>query len=331
MSAITIQDIAARLNISHVAVSNALRGTGRIGKETRKTVVKMAAEMGYRPNASAQAMRSGRLGGVALLLGTVPGRSTLAEMLMCGIHDALAEHNVHLIIARLPDEKLTSEGVVPKTLRETMVDGLLVNYTDHIPQEMKRLISESNFPVVWINVDHATDCVRPDDHGAGRDATSWLIEQGHKQIFYVDYSHSEQGMDEAHYSARDRRQGYLDAMEKASLGPRVILRPIGPGRIEQHIISWLSAKDRPTAVLAYGDKDAEATAFAARAVGLKVPEDLQVVGFSDGPITVAHRSFPTWQVPQEQVGWEACRMLMQKIEDPSLTCPAKAVPFVRTT
>ncbi|MEX1015847.1 MAG: LacI family DNA-binding transcriptional regulator [Phycisphaeraceae bacterium] len=327
--ATTIQDIAKELNISHVAVSNALRGTGRLGVDTRERVIATAKKMGYRPHAHARAIRSGRFGCVGLLLTTVAGRSTLTEGLVCGIHDALAEQNLHLIITRLPDDKLAREGVVPKTLREAMVDGFLVNYTDHIPTKMRQLIREYHLPVIWINVDDSHDCVHPDDHGAGRDLTAWLLEQGHKRIAYADYAHTSTELDEAHYSTHARQAGYEQAMADAGLKPRVIRpdRLLPEPQIESHVRSLLNQPDRPTAIITYGERGAAPAVFVARLLGLAVPDDLAVASFADGPMRFGGVHLPTWLVPQDEVGHEASRMLMHKINQRDKSLPTKTVPF----
>jgi len=132
--ATTLKVIAEAAGVSIPVVSQVLNSKGqRFRPETRRRVRQAAERLGYRPNNSARAMATGRLGCAALVLSTQGYRSTLPAELLRGIDEELARHNMHLTIARLPDEKLTREGYVPKILREWLSDGLLINYTSDIP------------------------------------------------------------------------------------------------------------------------------------------------------------------------------------------------------
>jgi DNA-binding LacI/PurR family transcriptional regulator len=105
-------------------------------------------------------MRTGSFGCVALLLSTRQFHSALPIGLMEGIHDGLAERNLHLTFARVPDEKLTDEQEVPKFLREWMADGMIVNYTHDFPVRLLTLINEHEMPSIWTNAKLDADCVR---------------------------------------------------------------------------------------------------------------------------------------------------------------------------
>jgi LacI family transcriptional regulator len=325
---VTLSDIARQVGASKMTVSQALRGTGRVGSQTRQRILSAAQQLGYRPNAAAHAISTGRFGCVALLLSTRGhGRSTLPEHLLGGIDGALSEHDLHLTIARLPDDKLTSEGVVPKILRQWMADGLLVNYNDKIPQRMMELIDGYNLPAVWLNAKRPYDCVHPDDFGAGRMLVEHLLKLGHRNILYVDLSHPASVMDEVHYSARDRLAGCRTAMEAAGLPLHICQRPQYVDREERQAIArhLLTQPDRPTAVIGYSD--VSYVAMAAAELGIRMPQDLQLAAFADSEAHVGGVAVLTAVVPQAEMGRAAVETLIQKIADPSTRHPCRAIPY----
>src|SRR6185295_16580276 len=184
---VTIKEIAERSGLSVPTVSQVLNNKGhRYRSETCKRVLKAVRELGYRPNSSARAIRMGRFNCVALLLSTERHKSFLPNELLRGIHDGVAEHDYHMSLTVLPDDKLTSQGFVPKILRQWMADGLLINYHVDVPQRMIELIHEHGIPSVWINTKQKSDCAFPDDLGASREATEKLLALGHRRIFYAD-------------------------------------------------------------------------------------------------------------------------------------------------
>jgi DNA-binding LacI/PurR family transcriptional regulator len=334
----TLQDIADHLQVSRMTVSKALRGVGTLRPETRQRVLETAQAMGYRLNSSARAMRSKRTGAVALIMSSMAdGRSRLASEMLHGINLALAERNMHLVMAELPDALLTSRAQLPAVVRDWAVDGFLLNYTHKIPQGLAELIDLHAIPTVWMNTDQPNDCVRPDDRGGAAEATRRLIALGHRRIAYACWDISE------HYSRPARLAGYRQAMRDAGLDASELPSAvnIGPGeattRVEhlrleaQHraaqIERALRASDRPTALLCYGRSEALAAAQVAARVGLRVPEDLSILGIDVRPIESGLQFISTALIPTTAVGSRAVQMLMDKIADPALALPPAELPF----
>jgi LacI family transcriptional regulator len=326
----TLKDIAEKAGVSDVTVSNVLRNRGRFGTDTRKRVLRAAEELAYRPHAGAKAIRSGRFGCVALLLSSNRAYSSLPGPLLDALHVALAERNLHLTLAQMPDERLTSQGAVPKILRELLSDGLLINYHYRIPRQMIDLIRQYRIPSVWMNAKMPADCVYPDDRRAGARAAEHLIGLGHRRIAYVDYSHGRSAMPTAHYSAADRADGYRDAMRQAGLAPRIIR---GGGLSVPYVerqadaAAWLRGNARPTAVLSYGANAIGPIALAAAKIGLDVPRDLSLMTFSDVPGHYLGGTTTTMLVPHGKLGRKAVQMLMRKIDHPEQRHPPRAVAF----
>jgi len=325
---VTIKEIAERTGLSWPTVSQVLSGKGqRYSAETRRKIVVAAREMDYRPNRFARAVRSGRFGCAALLLSNESGRSALPADLLRGIHDALAGRDMNLTLAVLPDEKLTHEGFVPNILREWMADGLLINYTDHIPHRMIELIREYQLPSVWLNCRLEADCVRPDDFEAGRAATRLLLDLGHRDIAYVDFVWGHEDIGEAHYSVRDRQAGYEQGMRDAGLKPRVVrqARGVRPPQRHRYLERLLRSPDRPSAIVRYATSP-ELWLLVERA-GLRVPEDLSMVSFANEVETVCGVPITTFCLPQRELGAAAVEMLTARIAKPRKALPPRALPF----
>ena len=143
-----MKQIAEHLGLSLPTVSQVLNNRGQLRPETRRRVLRAAVKLGYRPNTAAKAISTGRFNCIALLLGADPLSGYLNRDMIEGIHDALADRNMHLTITKLPDQKLTDDGYVPKMLRESMADGMLINYKANIPPGMVELIEEDRLPAI---------------------------------------------------------------------------------------------------------------------------------------------------------------------------------------
>jgi LacI family transcriptional regulator len=325
--AVTVRDIAREAGFSVSTVVSVLGNRGKFRDRTRDQVLSTAERLGYRPNAVAKAIATGRFGCVALVLGMEQQYSGLPFQLLASIHDELAERDLHLVLARLPDEKLTSEQVMPKLLREWLADAVLINYTDHIPAGLQAVVEEHEIPAIWLNTRRDKNCVHPDDFGAARDLTQAMIAQGHRRILYVDYSHAVEELAEKHYSARDRAEGYRTAMQAAGLEPDVVWRP---STTEFDVLdrtrASLTRSLRPTAVVAYGD-EISFVCVAALSIGLRVPENLSVATFGDRSVNFAGTKITTAIVPHRAMARAAVEALLWKLENGGQPVPAVSIPF----
>ncbi len=333
-STVTLDQVAKRANVSRMTISNVLNGyyqpTQKRAIERAERIRAIAREMGYMPNAAAKAIQAGKFGVASLLLSTKKRRSTLPENLLTGLHDALAEHQMRLEVARLPDESLVDEATMPQLLSQRSADGLLIDYTHSIPQSMMQIIREHHLPAVWINSKQDADCVRSDDLQAGYDATQHLLDAGHRRIGYVDYSHGPDFV-APHYSAHDRRRGYERAMRQAGLPSRVYMAETGPSvsgpQRVTHARKMLQAADRPTALVTYGRTEAAPVICAAGQLGLAVPEDLSLINIGEYPIGYLGPMLTTMILPQWEMGQQAVEMLIEKIENPDAALSPRVLPF----
>jgi DNA-binding LacI/PurR family transcriptional regulator len=266
-------------------------------------------------------MKTGRFGCVGLLTSTDPQRSNVQSEMQRGIHDELAAHDLHLMLVQAPDVSLTDETAVPRLLREWMVDGLLIGYNVFAPPQMAELITRHRIPSVWLNADQEFDCVRPDDENGIYQATRHLLQLGHRRIAYVSIARP------IHYSVAARERGYRKAMSEAGLLPLVHEEDLEISGREKHKIvrGWLSSPGRPTAMLFYGGESAVLTFYAAQQMGLRVPEDLSLISTGEVRLPCLYTSIDTLLIPFYEIGREAARQLLRKIEKPLEVLPARSL------
>ena len=329
--AVTMNTIAERVGVTRVAVSYALSGKPGVSDATRRKIQEVARQLCYMPNQSARSIATGRFGCAALVLSATSGdRSTIPQPLLRGLNHALAQRDMHLSIAQLSDEKLTSEGYVPKILREWMADGLLLNYNKQIPDEMVELMEKFHLPSIWLNVKDVADCVYPDDYEAAVTATRRLIEAGHRRITFVDFSGTPINR---HYSEVDRRGGYEQAMRDAGLTVQSIYQREATANqwtTERRVAAvkpLLESDDRPTAFVTYSAANAATIMWVAAGLGLSVPGDVSLITFGDSEGR-AGIMIDEMSLPHQQIADQAVAMLMRKIADPETPQPPEPVEFI---
>jgi LacI family transcriptional regulator len=324
---VTIWDIVEATGLSQPAVSQILNGKGRFRPETRDRVVAAAKRLGWRPNASARAMAAGRFNAVALVLSDRVTTSMMPNGLIEHLDDAAIRQGNHLIIARLPDERLTDAEQAPKLLSHMMVDGMLVNYNADIPPGFRDIVVGTGLPAVWINSQQPEDSVYTDERAGAAEATGRLLAAGHRRIAFVDYNRGP-GDILRHYSFAERRAGYREAMQAAGLAPRLIAADGGvypPHRLP-FTRAWMQAPDRPTAVLCYNHESIETIHVTATALGLELPRDLSLVTFADHRIMSVDLRVDHMLIDVAAVSATAVAMLGDRIGDRAHR-PNRAIPM----
>lgn len=326
--AVTLKDIADALGVSPMTVSYALRDYNRIPLTTRTRVRAAATEMGYRPNGSARAMRSGRANAIGLIQATNLRFSGISIWSLTAIQDELLARDLRLVMSQVPDMDLTDPERMPRILREWSVDGLIIFYADKTPPGLEEMLRTHHVPAVWVNAKFHRNAVYPDDAGSFERTTERLIGLGHRRIIYSSWSYAD------HYSRTDRRAGYAAAMAAAGLQPVFHEPAIGrehqfasPDRMAR-AKAILSAPDRPTAIVTYGGlDDVFPFVLTGLTMGFDFPRDLSIVGVHDGEMSGLGIDIATLALPTYDLGRNALHMLMRKVERKSGDVPSKAVPL----
>lgn len=326
----TIDDIATKAGVSKMTVSRVLNGASyqrpTFAKRAER-IRRIADQLGYRPNAYAKVVSTGRFNAITLLLSDDYTRSPLPSRMLYGIQSAAAERGLTVNLHLVTDQQLDDEQFVPPSLKEWHSDGILINYQKSLHRRLPELIERYRVPAVWLNMDAAHDCVRPDDLAAGRDATRRLLDLGHRRVWHVNYSFRKST---GHYSEAERRDGYTQAMTDAGLEPVTIDRCHSTlGDYYHSHDAWASVlgrQDRPTAFVCYGSVGLSILQHVAPRVGLRVPDDLSLVTFSSDSVFDA-LPIDTWVSPDDKVGRVAFEMLQQKIAHPDQALCRQTIPF----
>lgn len=310
---ITILDVAREAKVSKVTVSYVLNGLGksqRISDDTATRVLHAAQELGYRPNALARmlATRQTRILAVVFQRGHFfTSWSPFISEVMRGVSQAAVERGYDLML-HTREVSLSEE---PDVLADGRVDGALVLRDDGDPTLSG--LAEKGLPFVQFfsrsdGVDSPfVDC---DNYAGGRIATRHLLELGHRRIVMVKGSLRST-------SSNDRYGGYREALESAGIGvapERVISLSSATADFEP-LIRLLRSADRPTALFVWSDDVALECLRVAQDCGLRVPEDLSVVGFDS--LDICNRANPPLTSVRQEIvpmAIEATRMLVDLIE-----------------
>jgi LacI family transcriptional regulator len=333
VSAALFRKIASEVGVSAQTVQRVL--TQEL-KDTRPSIVKRSALIReiarrhrYRPNAAAQAIASGKFDDLTLIIGGTKvnsGFGWLSRELLEGATEAAQSVGMTLTIADVSDDKLTDSSFMPRVMSSWCTDGLLINYIVQRPAALDSVIAEHLLPAVFLNTKLPTNSVYPDDIGGAKLAVETLCRMGHRKIGYIGWRPDNKL---AHYSEKDRHDGYLQAMRDAGLSPRMALH--GVSDTPEQIFSLddprdvLTELDEPTAVIVLREIDAQRVAMHAARRGWRVPKDLSIVMFLNEP-RITGPTYAGVQVAHMKVGELGVDMVRNRIAQKGESMPSVMVP-----
>jgi DNA-binding LacI/PurR family transcriptional regulator len=305
----TIRDVARHAGVSVATVSRVLNDIPVVRTEMRERVRAAIGDLGYRPSSTARSLSLGH----AQTIGVVAPFFTAPSVVerLRGVVERLAERDYDLMLFDVETLQQRSDAF-QDFARRARVDGLLVISLPLLADEVAAL-RRDNLPVVLIDIEHAgVPHVTIDDVRGGELAAEHLLSRGHRRIGFVgDVADSPFGFT----SSERRRRGLRVALERAGLRPDDALERLGPharAQARRLAIDLLGRDDRPTAIFAASDTQAIGVLEGARALGLRVPEDVAVIGFDD--IEVADLlGLTTVRQPLRQSGARGADLLVAAI------------------
>ncbi|MEM6784391.1 MAG: LacI family DNA-binding transcriptional regulator [Bacteroidota bacterium] len=310
MSSATIRDVAERAGVSISTVSRVLNDTARVTHTKRKRVLEAAEFLGYAPNPAARTLLSKQTSSLGVLLPFVSGE--FFSELLHSLDTAAQDAGYFLLIST--SHRHRDEFRAARMMLEKRVDGLIVMAPELRPREAQVLASASE-PVVFINTDAEGlpfDTVNFDNRGGSYALTSHLLELGHCNIGII------RGPDGAK-DADQRLTGFHLALAEAGITPRPEWILMGEYTLEAgyEVAKPLFAQPKhPTALLCANDYCAAGAIRAAHEAGLRVPDDLSVVGFDGLPSTLyTQPPLTTARVPINLVGHTAISLLLDRIDE----------------
>lgn len=273
----TMTDVARIAGVSPALVSIVMRGVPGASEETRTRIKAIADEIGYVPDRRAQKLRqtSSRLLGVAFDL-QQPFHGDLVEHIY-----AAAEPRGYDVMLSAVAPTRDEDSAVQALLRERSEAVILLGSSLTATQLGSIGARVPVIDVLRTGGAEGVGSVRSDDAAGTEAAVEHLVELGHTSIAHIDGGRSP--------GADDRRRGYLDAMHRHGLGPRITPGGITETEGAKGMRELLSSEHRPTAVVAFNDNAATGVLDHLLRRGIEVPGDISVVGYDDSRLArVAH-------------------------------------------
>lgn len=319
----TLRDIARKLNISVSTVSRALGGSPDINKDTRKAVVEMARQLNYEPNQVAQNLRKNKTSTLGIIIPDVATHFFSANL--SGIQEVAARKGYKVMICQ-SNESYQEEISNIHTLVSSRVDGLIISLSketsdyDHLKTLYARGIPMVLFDRVCDEID--TSRIMVDDRDGAFRATEHLIQMGCRRIAHLS------GPENLSIS-RNRLQGYLEALKHYKIpvqGELVQHSSLTEEDLMSRVNALLDLPNPPDAIFAINDPAAIQAMLVIKQRGLRIPEDVALVGFNDEPVTaLVDPSITTIAQPAYQMGQLAARHVLEQINKPDEFIPQKVV------
>lgn len=309
----TIHDIAKKLNISASTVSRALNDNPLISEVTRKRIKKTAAEMGYRPNNLAANFRTKRTNTIGVIVPLI--NRHFFSSVISGIEDVAYTQGFAVTISQSNDN-LHKETKIAHTLFANRVDGLIISIgMETTTFEHLKLFTERNIPLVFfdrIAEEINAHKIVVDDFGGALKVTRHLIDQGARRIAHI-------GGPLNLNIYENRRLGYIQALKEAGLEVNESLIIHNSLRLNEGtaaIQQLINTKLPIDAIFCANDTTALSTIIYLKKMGIKVPDDIAVMGFSNEPFSeFVTPSISTVKQPGFQMGRKAAELIINQIHE----------------
>jgi DNA-binding LacI/PurR family transcriptional regulator len=310
----TLREVADAAGVSMGTASMALAGNGLVATGTRERIGRLAQQMGYVPNHVARSLRAQRLNALGIVIphtsAHVFSHPYFMEVLR-GVSEVASERGFTVTLSVSKAEDAVDEAYL-KILNSRRVDGVIVaSASVHDPY--LAALARSGHHAVLVGrypLDPTLNTVGVDDRRGGWIATDHLIRHGHRLVAHIS------GPD-GHLSATDRLEGYRDALGEHGLpypAEMVLEGDYSTPSGYEAGLQLLKAKSRPTAIFVANDEMAFGVVQAARELGMRLPDDVALVGFDDLQLaSVMRPSLTTIRQPIAELGAEAASRLIDLV------------------
>ena len=307
----TIKDVAKRAGVSTTTVSHVINKTRFVAEETREAVWAAIKELHYSPSAVARSLKANHTKSIGLLA-TSSEAPYFAEIIEA-VETRCFAKGYTLILGNAHND-LQKQQAYLSMMAQKRVDGLLVMCSEYPDELLKMLEDNRNIPMVVMDWGESrgdfTDTVLDNAFEGGYLVGRYLIERGHRDIGAIP------GQLERN-TGGGRHAGFLKALAEANIAVRdewVVQGDFEPESGYRAMQQILSQKQRPTAVFCGGDIMAMGAICAADEMGLRVPQDISVIGYDN--VRNARYFTPaltTVHQPKERLGETAFDMLLDRI------------------
>jgi len=309
----TLKDIAKALNVSTATVSRALADRWDVNPETKKLVCEEAKRQNYRPNPIATRLQNKH----TKIIGLVVPEFTSAFFpnVISGIQKVIDEAGFHLLITQ-SQESMEIEEQNLKLLESNMVEGILISITrEGENADYYQKLIDSGIPIVFFNrVSSKVDAPKViiDDYKLAFFATEHLIYNGFKKIYHLE------GPVNLSVS-KERKRGFIDAMKKhhREVNEKTIVTAgVYSEKGYLAMQSLITKNDLPDAIFCFNDPTALGALKAIKEAGLKCPDDVALVGFSETEVAqLVEPPLTSIEQPTFEIGVTAANLLLEQLEE----------------
>ncbi len=318
--AVTIYDLAREAGVGIGTVSRCLNNHPSVSPKTRAKVMAVVKRLSYQPHAYAQRLASKKTNTVSAIIPYFT--NYFFVQVLQGVQDKATELGFDLILYGVNDPGQV-EYYLRRSLHRGHVDGVMF-FSMKLPESFAAKFLQMKLPLVLVDAYHPQfDSIRVENREGAMLATRHLVEMGHRNIAMINASMETQ-------PARDRMEGFRSALENAGIGfspERVFFSTVGgldgynreAGRASMHeLLTRTPRSSRFTAVFAASDVQAIGAIEVAEELGLRVPEDIAIVGFDD--IEMAHLAqLTTMRQPMHEMGALALEKLIARMKESALS------------
>lgn len=317
---ITIKDIAKMLGVSPSTVSRALKDHPDISPETKKKITETAEKLNYNPNYLALSLKKSKSNTIGVIIPELV--HFFFSTVISGIEDISIDAGYNVMVCQ-SNEKYQREILNANSLLAHRVDGVLISVTkesesfDHI----KKLIT-NNIPIVFFDrivEEIETDVVVVDDYIGAYLATRHLLDIGRRRIVHL-------AAPDILHIGHLRKKGYLKALDEFNIQPQpeLIFQCDTREKALETVDMILALDPLPDAIFAVNDFTAVAAMQGLKKAGIKIPEQIAIVGFGNGPLgEISTPSLTTVEQQGYEIGREAARLLIERIERNTILHPRK--------
>ncbi len=312
MASVTIRDVARHAGVGVATVSRVINGNDNVREDTRRRVLRAIDQLNYVPNVAARQLS----GGKTLVIGVVTPYLTTPSFSerLAGIQTVLwdSKYDIVLHSVRSPEDL---SGKMRTLLTQKRVDGIILLTPPRLDDDLWKIDPEMPVVVVdSLNLQERYPTLVIDDARGGRLAVEYLIRKGHRDIGFVgDELQSIFGVTSNKYRF-DGFQKVLRAHGIPSQPDWYRFGPMGSESAQRQAREVLSEPQRPTAIFASSDVKAFNVINVAQGMGLRVPEDLAVIGFDD--IEAArYMNLTTVRQHLRATGQHAARLMLAWLQD----------------
>ena len=310
----TIQDVARIAGVSTATVSRVLNNRNVVSEKTAVKVERAIHELNYEPSVLGRNLRTSES---RLLLVLIPSiANSFYTEIIRGIEDTAIELGYNILLCQTGSNP-KRESIYMNLVRNRLADGIIS--MDPAVDKVRLTELAKNYPIVQCseyNENGKISYVTIDSKLAAYQAVKYLIKIGHKKIGFIN-------SDNRYLYARDRYEGYVKALKEFNIPINTEwicnVESVGFEEGQQVMKGLLSNVDRPTAVFADSDMSAIGALKEINANGLRVPNDIALIGFDNIEFSkMSHPTLTTISQPMYRMGSESARMLITKIRGESV-------------